>query len=565
MGLEINSSHKKVNIPSHISDKFKRRLAAVALGSVIVVSLFSGCSSNNIKEDVQSSTVSMVSDAGSDVGSDDSQLDEMIEEATVDKDTVVDIPDSYVSFVSSACSKSEGDKITVGDLAKIKELTMPVIDSDSSLDWLNYCTNMESMMLSLNCGNSEIMKSVKRLDSLRSLSLMTNESIEFNDDNFPFVKSSKKLESIDLDGFNYEPGYLESMTQLKKLTLNIGDKCDLDFKKLTFLDDLNFGDSLPYDIAIRFSSEDYKTLVNNDVSIAANNPVIIDKVVEINDKLDGIVKGLGLNDDSTDEEKLNAILIYTLDNLTYDEDVSEALVNGNADGLADEFYKEGYLYGALEMDSAICGNYSALVEALANRVKLNSHILNSNNHAWNLVSVEGNNYYVDATWLDGKVKDKEVVSDKYDEQGRLVSRTISYDSMSAQDVIKEGNGTELDWYMEDPTKIDDIDQKNSHVAVDVPTYIEIKPINEQSDSKEEASTGIVDITDNKYEVKSGDNNWIIAGGALVGILAAAGGAVGVGIHHKKKKDQRRRLQQLNDMNFSSFDSYGGGSSFGRRY
>lgn len=561
MGLEINSSHKKVNIPSHISDKFRKRLAAVALGSVIVVSLFSGCSSNNIKEDVQSSTVSMVSDAGSE----NSEIEEMIEEPTVDKDTVVDIPDSYVSFVSSACSKSEGDKITVGDLAKIKELTMPVIDSDSSLDWLNYCTNMESMMLSLNCGNSEIMKSVKRLDSLRSLSLMTNESIEFNDDNFPFVKSSKKLESIDLDGFNYEPGYLESMTQLKKLTLNIGDKCDLDFKKLTFLDDLNFGDSLPYDIAIGFSSEDYKTLVNNGVSIAANNPVTIDKVVEINDKLDGIVKGLGLKSDSTDEEKLNAILIYTLDNLTYDEGVSEALVNGNADGLADEFYKEGYLYGALEMDSAICGNYSALVEALANRVKLNSYILNSNTHAWNLVSVEGNDYYVDATWLDGKVKDKEVVSDKYDEQGRLVSRTISYDSTTAQDVIKEGNGSELDWYMEDPTKIDDIDQKNSHVAVDVPTYIEIKPINEQSDSKEEASTGIVDITDNKYEVKSGDNNWIIAGGALVGILVAAGGAVGVGIHHKKKKDQRRRLQQLNDMNFSSFDSYGSGSSFGRRY
>lgn len=561
MELEINSSHKKVNIPSHISNKFRKRLAAVALGSVIVVSLFSGCSSNNIKEDVQSSTVSMVSDAGSE----NSEIEEMIEESTVDKDAVVDIPDSYVSFVSSACSKSEGDKITVGDLAKIKELTIPVIDSDSSLDWLNYCTNMESMMLSLNCGNSEIMKSVKRLDSLRSLSLMTNESIEFNDDNFPFVKSSKKLESIDLDGFNYEPGFLESMTQLKKLTLNIGDKCDLDFKRLTFLDDLNFGDSLPYDIVIGFSSEDYKTLINNGVNIAANNPVTIDKVVEINDKLDGIVKGLGLKSDSTDEEKLNAILIYTLDNLTYDEGVSEALVNGNADGLADEFYKEGYLYGALEMDSAICGNYSALVESLANRVKLNSYILNSNTHAWNLVSVEGNNYYVDATWLDGKVKDKEVVSDKYDEQGRLVSRTISYDSTTAQDVIKEGNGSELDWYMEDPTKIDDIDQKNSHVAVDVPTYIEIKPINEQSDAKEEASTGIVDITDNKYEVKSGDNNWIIAGGALVGILAAAGGAVGVGIHHKKKKDQQRRLQQLNDMNFSSFDSYGGGSSFGRRY
>lgn len=561
MELEINSSHKKVNIPSHISNKFRKRLAAVALGSVIVVSLFSGCSSNNIKEDVQSSTVSMVSDAGSE----NSEIEEMIEESTVDKDAVVDIPDSYVSFVSSACSKSEGDKITVGDLAKIKELTIPVIDSDSSLDWLNYCTNMESMMLSLNCGNSEIMKSVKRLDSLRSLSLMTNESIEFNNDNFPFVKSSKKLESIDLDGFNYEPGFLESMTQLKKLTLNIGDKCDLDFKRLTFLDDLNFGDSLPYDIVIGFSSEDYKTLINNGVNIAANNPVTIDKVVEINDKLDGIVKGLGLKSDSTDEEKLNAILIYTLDNLTYDEGVSEALVNGNADGLADEFYKEGYLYGALEMDSAICGNYSALVESLANRVKLNSYILNSNTHAWNLVSVEGNNYYVDATWLDGKVKDKEVVSDKYDEQGRLVSRTISYDSTTAQDVIKEGNGSELDWYMEDPTKIDDIDQNNSHVAVDVPTYIEIKPINEQSDAKEEASTGIVDITDNKYEVKSGDNNWIIAGGALVGILAAAGGAVGVGIHHKKKKDQQRRLQQLNDMNFSSFDSYGGGSSFGRRY
>lgn len=560
MELEVNSNHKKAHISENIGDKFKRRLAAAALGSIIVVSLFSGCSSNNVKEDIQPTTVSTVSD----VSSESSEIDEMIAETIVDKNGVVEISDGYLDFVASACGKSNGDKITVGDLEKIENLTLLVNDSEESLDWLNYCTNVKSMMLFLNTDSDDMLKNVKKMDHLESLSLVANGTVNFNVDNFPFVKSSNNLSCVDLDGVNCEPGLLESITNLKKLTLNIDDKCEIDFGKLTFLEELNFGDSLPYDVAIDFDSNDYNVLTSSGVKITANDLGTIDRICEVNDRLDNIVKGLNLSDESTDKEKLDAILIYTLDNLTYDKEVSDALSNNNiSTGLADDFYKDGYLYGALEKDSAICGNYSALVDALSNRVGLNTYILNSNNHAWNLVSVEGNNYYVDATWLDGNIQTNKVVDEKYDEQGRLISQSISYNSVTAQDMIKEGNVGSLDWYMEDPTKVDDIDKNGSHDAVDVPSYIEIKPITESS-AKVEPTTGITDITDDEYEVKSGNNHWVIAGGALVGVLAAVGGAVGVGIHRKREKERYRKMQQCNS-SYSSSDPYSSSSSFGRRY
>ena len=116
---------------------------------------------------------------------------------------------------------------------------------------------------------------------------------------------------------------------------------------------------------------------------------------------DEIIRSFNLDESATDEEKINAVLIYCLENLEYDSEVASLLDSGRRDEVDySAFYAEGSLYGALENDSQICGNYAALMKALLHRLGIDSYYLTSENHAWNLVEVDGEYYYYDATWLD---------------------------------------------------------------------------------------------------------------------------------------------------------------------
>ena len=71
---------------------------------------------------------------------------------------------------------------------------------------------------------------------------------------------------------------------------------------------------------------------------------------------------------------MNKILIYVLENCIYDPDVK----NNTSDDIL-SFYEGGKLYGALEKDTQICGNYSALVCALCKRVNLKANYIVDNN------------------------------------------------------------------------------------------------------------------------------------------------------------------------------------------
>ncbi|MDN0064130.1 S-layer homology domain-containing protein [Collinsella ihumii] len=59
-------------------------------------------------------------------------------------------------------------------------------------------------------------------------------------------------------------------------------------------------------------------------------------------------------------------------------------------------------YGALVLGRAVCNGYAEAYEYLLEQVGIDSTIVSSDamNHAWNVVTIYGNNYHVDVTWDD---------------------------------------------------------------------------------------------------------------------------------------------------------------------
>ena len=66
----------------------------------------------------------------------------------------------------------------------------------------------------------------------------------------------------------------------------------------------------------------------------------------------------------------------------------------------EKYYLEGYLYGIFKNNKVICGNYAALVSTLADRAGINCILVASYNHAWNMIEINGKDYFVDMTKID---------------------------------------------------------------------------------------------------------------------------------------------------------------------
>ena len=340
------------------------------------------------------------------------------------------------------------------------------------------------------------------------------------------------------------------------------------------------------------TGEEYNALTKAGVKVTFDEESDLQTYLGINNELDAIVRQLNLDANSTDQEKLDAILIYILDNLSYDEQVSEALQNNTEHSeLTRSFYQGGYLYGALEKSSAICGNYAALFEALAERTGLDSYFLLSPNHAWNLVEINGEKYYVDATWLDSsglRVDKMGSYTDPF--TGELVENVYISTTISAQEAIQTGYGEALDWYLANPESYPYSEtQAESHEVINLPSIFqlnpkmaaekeetvidmtqteettpveEIEPTQEpvENETQAPAETEPIKISDeDKFEVKIGDKKWIIGGAAAIGLMSALGGAVAY--NKKKKAEERRRRMQQNPFN----DDFVYGSSYPNQY
>ena len=352
----------------------------------------------------------------------------------------------------------KNDVITQADLDSVTEFEIGFSNKDD-LEYISLFNNLNTIKVGID--NYGDLYKIPVLNSVTKVDITTNgyfskEVAELYINKFPnleYLKSSNK-------NVVYEPGAVENMKQLKKFKLYVNQNCDIHFDELTFLDKISFNDIDAYDMAISFNSTELNTLLANNVDVEFANKQVLDEYNKVSDKLDEIVASLNINTYSTKEEKIDAVLRYTLDNFEYDETVLSQVGSGkDCSRLLGTFYIKGFLYGALEKDTQICGNYAAFQEALFDRIEEPefSYMALSNIHAWNVINTD-KSYYLDSTTLDLNI---------YHTGGEYYGFTKILDR---EDDYKYN----CDWYMEDPSveNVSKLDDHNRPHSVNyIPRYI----------------------------------------------------------------------------------------------
>ena len=473
--LEINQEHKKCNVNNLDKEKLQKFVAS----GLIALNLLSG-SLNVYAKDLNNPEII---------------VNENIKQQL---DVYLDYEKTY----------------NANDLSNLLYMSL-MIEEDTDLSWLKYATNLEEIMLSYGekVNSMDTISTISGLNKLKKASIYSyKEFDEVNKVSYSFLKDAKNLKELDLNGVYVDDDFIESLTSLE--VLRIGDNIinfDIDFSKLPNLKEVEFYNLNEYDVATYLDDYTIRLLEDRGVSITTSY-VDLDKVVEINKELNKIVYSLGVTSMNSDKEKLNAILTYILDNLSYDETTYQNIQNSmKDDNLVNSFYTNGFLDGALNGDSAICGNYASLFQALANRVGMKSYFMVNDNHAWNLVNIDGEYYYVDPTYLEG-------VSIDVDNDGKLDV---------ASDIIKSGNYDKLEWYMKDVSKAND----SFHQPINMPLHIEIKPIENNNDKNNYSFACLYKINLNGIE-------YIIPIGVVIGLFSI----LGLARKNKNKQNSKKRYK-----------------------
>lgn len=424
---------------------------------------------------------------------------------------IVNIPEKFKKIIADEIGKSDNDNVTISDLNDFNPVYYFNIDVDENddLSWLNYCNNLLTLTITFeNCNSLNPLKKINELRSLEHLILINNndDSLDFtNTDAINFIKESNSIKILSLSGFNIEPGILENLKDLERLSIGNGKDMNIDYSELTFLSSLEITDG-PYTAATYITNGDISMLQKNGVNISGTTDDFLEKLENVNFKIDEIVQSLDIKETDSEQEKLNKILIYVLENCIYDPDVK----NNTSDDIL-SFYEGGKLYGALEKDTQICGNYSALVCALCKRVNLKANYIVDNNHAWNLVKINSQEYFVDSTWLD----DEYFVTQTKMQDPEGNSNDYIYKKVSALDLLKnrDYDSLKMAWYMVDPYNFSYIDQNGTHITNNIPSYIKVTPALKENGNQNN-NTVVIEIKD-----KNQNKVFKISIAVLIGILA----------------------------------------------
>lgn len=201
---------------------------------------------------------------------------------------------------------------------------------------------------------------------------------DFCDDDFYDLPET--IETIDIK-YNY---YISDLSDLPTLFPNL--------KKLVIdncpsIDDLSFLYEIPNleEVSLKncaFITEDLiKNLINKGIKVNASL-----NDLEAAKKVDNIIKEI-ITDDMTDEEKIQAITIYVIDNYKYK---ITKFLESNDEPLTSMFENKG----------GVCASYAYLVNVLLRKAGIESYEIISDIHAWNVIQLDGKFYYLDATNID---------------------------------------------------------------------------------------------------------------------------------------------------------------------
>ena len=398
-------------------------------------------------------------------------------------------------------SKYEFDYEGLFDHPKDEEVLSLDITDNSSLKFLQEFSNLKELQLCFYQYDVDNLNSFPDLPNLKKLYV---DTIEFNGDiseeDKYFLEKCKSLDELTIGGFYVGPNTVENLTNLKKLTFETGTTLDCDFKKLDFLKELSFENVLPYDLAISFTEEECNYLLDHHVKIDFGSSKNCESYLKACKELDEIVKELNINDNMTDSEKMKKIVLYIIDHVSYDPEVADCEDYDKMVNIVDKkgFYDGGFLKGALEKDTQICGNISALGEALFKRCGLKSTMAASDTHLWNLICVDDENYCLDMTFLD----------DFYIKENNR--------EITAKELIERDRFEEAIFYMADPSPkyMHKLDRFGYHDYLSYPDY----------------------MNDKTFSIRFDDKELAVPFGVFVGILTMFGG--GMVLRNRTKKNRK---------------------------
>ncbi len=491
--------------------KVTNKAKLVLAGAGVAATLLTGCGSNEKK--VVNNPIRI----------------ESIDYSNISDDKAVYIPDdckqtiikSLTDIDKSYSNKSLNDSIYFSDLKKLDTELSICVGNNEDLSFLNYCTNLKSLSILFN-NNSKIadLNSITELPKLEQLNIMnflSNDTYYIDENNGKFMLNSPELKSLNLNFCGIDPAIINKLNNIQMLGINsLCHPEDIDFYNLKKLDTVVLNGGL-YDDPIYLDDNMINTFKDCGINIAMNNnnDYTLSDEMKINKQLNDIVATLPIDEKSSDHDKLNSVLYYVLSNYNYDPDTIE----NNQDIDYGKYYNNGKLYGALTRKNIICGNYSAIMQALLNRVGMNTHLLESSSHSWNMVKVNSEYYYVDATWLDEEEKIKNVIP--------FSSATINEDSATT---LKNGdiyNNDIFPAYMMNANK----NIEEHHISTNKPSDEALS-----MDKKSDYSFA-EDITTKIYYIKASGLVYPVMGGALVGILIPLGFAKAASVINKKTKDK----------------------------
>lgn len=139
---------------------------------------------------------------------------------------------------------------------------------------------------------------------------------------------------------------------------------------------------------------------------------ITDEDIRLQEKLENIKNSI-ITEDMSEEERIQAICLYVLNNLEYDIDLS---IQSNENPIT---------LACLE-GKGVCVSYAHLLDALLSISGIESYRIDNMSHAWNLVKLGERYYYIDPTTMDGDSKLYNFLLTKFNiDKGYMFDPTLS--------------------------------------------------------------------------------------------------------------------------------------------
>ena len=407
--------------------------------------------------------------------------------------------------------------MTYDDLSHVVECYLVLDDDESNnYDYLNYLPNVQQLKIFDNESTIAMLDNIdgSRLPDGIIIEIIGGDGALFDREKYSFLEDVSDIDTLKLMFSNLDSSFVQSLKQVNNLILNIMRFSNFEYSDMTYLDSLTLN-GRTYDVVMYFSTDAINELESNGVNIIADN---LQEIKDINGQIDDIVESLNVDENATEQEKLNAVLTYVLTELAYDPEIAGYLARGEEHD-SSAFYEEGALDAAMTNETQICGNYAAITSTLLRRLGVEACDLSSNEHdsvthAWNAVKIGDYYFFVDACWLDNDY-------------------TPEYFANNDTRII--GN---LTWYLVDPTDANEIDPTGMHDLQYIPAGMEIQGIPDEIED-ELRYRSVEDISDKEFEVTINGKIVTIGAAAFVGVLSALG--IGKLVYDKKERERRRRF------------------------